>query len=149
MRSDWRDFNPMFLTAGMVRLPATITTTMRTSQTRRFEGAAVVIGIPPSRKTELQEKLDFDAATLTNIPEIYMKACQIGPSFRALVHLFFLMTILIGGMQASDPAKHTDFSWRWRLAGGFIVLPTAQKRRPDAGATSSLQTIPLRSSSSG
>jgi hypothetical protein len=46
MRSDCRDFTAAFLTTGMLKPPATITTTMRTSQTFRFEEAAVVIGVP-------------------------------------------------------------------------------------------------------
>jgi hypothetical protein len=54
MRSDWSDFTAAFLTAGMPKPPATIKATMRASQMRDFEGAAVAIGVP-FQPNELRE----------------------------------------------------------------------------------------------
>jgi hypothetical protein len=54
---------------------------MRTSQTRRFEEAAVVIGVPLSGQTELPETYRFDVEKLTNKPEIYMKVWPGGVGF--------------------------------------------------------------------
>jgi len=36
-----------------------------------------------------------------------------------------------------EPVKNTGFLWRRRLAGGFSDLHAKQKRRRDAGATTS------------
>jgi hypothetical protein len=72
MRSDWRDFNATFLTAGMLKLPAATTTTMRASQTRFCEEVAVVIGVPFSSK-KLWKERGLYRDKVTKKPEIYMK----------------------------------------------------------------------------
>jgi hypothetical protein len=57
MRSDWRDFSATFLTAGMLKLPAATSNTMRISQTGRFEEAAVVIEVPPSGQSSCRKNM--------------------------------------------------------------------------------------------
>jgi hypothetical protein len=59
----------------MLKLPATITTTMRASQTRRFEEAAVVIGVP-FYSIKFREEQGLHADKVTKKPEIYMKVAQ-------------------------------------------------------------------------
>src|SRR5579863_9216946 len=105
MRSDCRDFSATFRTAGMLKPPATTTTTMRASQILRFDEAAVVIGIPLSG---LPEELGFLTRKLTNKPEIYMKAANPVPARRS------------GDSSNSAPRQWNEASW-WR--------------RRDAGAT--------------
>jgi len=82
MRSDWRDLVATFLTAGMVRLAATTTNTMRTSHTRRCEEAAVVIGVP-FYSIKLRKERGLYADKVTMKPEIYMKVCARSPNLAA------------------------------------------------------------------
>jgi hypothetical protein len=118
MRSDRRDFNPAFLIAGMLKLPATRTTTIRSSQTRRWDAEAAVIGIH-LQILNLSEEHGFSAGNLTNKPEIYMKV--------------FANCIICRTSGAG-----------FSLRGRVFARPNPRKLK-----LAPLQTIPLRSSSSG
>src|ERR1700684_1432120 len=76
MRNDCSDLSATFLTAGMLKLPAATTNTIRISQIRRGFGAAVVIGIYLQFLNPTGEH-GSTADKLTNKPEVCMKVCQV------------------------------------------------------------------------